>query len=272
MIRIKTKNELKVLRESGKRLAAILNEVIKMVRVGVNTAELESHAILRMKEMGGEPAFKGYKMPDGRAFPSALITCINNEVVHAPSVPGRILKNGDLIKTDVGFIYPVPNTGEILNKHHSSGGYFSDMSKTVIVGEVDDQIQKLVNSTREGLYAGINMVKPGNTLNDIGCAIQNLVEGRGFSVVRELVGHGVGHELHEAPQVPHYAIKNMEFRNVRLKPGMVIAIEPMVNMGDWPITTAEDGFTIITKDGSLSAHFEHSVAVTEDGHMILTEE
>ncbi|MEA3449890.1 MAG: type I methionyl aminopeptidase [Patescibacteria group bacterium] len=271
MIRIKTKEELIIIRNGGRKLATILNEVIKMVAIGVNTVDLEAHALLRMKEEGGKPAFKGYLMPDGRAFPSALITCLNNEVVHAPAVPGRILKDGDIIKIDVGFIYPVPNEANTRNNYHESGGYFTDMSKTVIVGQVDEKVQKLVDTTKESLYAGVDRVKPGNTLNDIGTAIQKHVEMRGFSVVRELVGHGVGHELHEAPQVPHYAIKGMEFRNVKLKSGMVIAIEPMVNIGDWPVKTGANGFTIETKDGSLSAHFEHSVAVTDDGFLILTE-
>ena len=272
MIRIKTKEEIKILRNGGKRLAAVLNELRKKIRPGRGPAELEKLALDLMAAAGGQPAFKGYEMPDGRLFPSALITCLNNEVVHAPALPDRILKNGDILKIDAGFIYPFPNQGLPRNKHHPSGGYFTDMSRTFIVGEAGQRARELVAITAESLYAGISRVKPGNSLNDIGTAIQKLAESRGFSVVRELVGHGVGHKLHEAPQVPHYAIVNREFRNTRLRPGMVIAIEPMINMGDWPIKTAADGFTIETKDGSLSAHFEHTVAVTEDGYLVLTED
>ncbi|MCK5061031.1 type I methionyl aminopeptidase [Candidatus Parcubacteria bacterium] len=285
MIRIKTREEIKILRKGGQILAAILDELVQMAQPGVSTGELEARALALIKKANGKPSFKGYAMPNGDEFPTALCTSINEEVVHAPAIPSRILRNGDIIGIDIGMIYPAfacakaspfvkttrdKSAGKPFNKFHESGGYFTDMSKTVIVGKVSKDIKKLVDTARECLYAGINQVKPGNDLNDIGSAIQDLAKARGFFVVKDLVGHGVGHEVHEPPQVPNYRIKDKSLENVKLKPGMVLALEPMVNMGTWQIRTAEDGFAIVTEDNSLSAHFEHTVAVTEKGFEILT--
>ncbi|MCK5211606.1 type I methionyl aminopeptidase [Candidatus Parcubacteria bacterium] len=270
MIRIKTKEEIKILRKGGQILAAILHELIQMVQPGISTGELETRALVLIKEAGGKPSFKNHEMPNGEKFPTALCTSINEEVVHAPALPSRTLRNGDIIGIDIGMIYPFPNTSQPINKHSKNGGYFTDMSKTVIVGEVSKDIKKLVDTARECLYAGIKQIKPGNDLNDIGSAIQGLAESRNYSVVRELVGHGVGHEVHEEPQVPNYKIEDASLKNVKLKPGMVLALEPMVNMGTWRVTSAENGLAIVTEDKSLSAHFEHTVAVTDKGFEILT--
>lgn len=262
MIIIKTKKEIEIIRQGGKILAGILNKLIKEVKPGVTTGHLEKMACDLIKKAGGRPSFKGYKsMRDARAFPTALCISINYEVVHGPALPSRELKAGDIVDIDIGMEYPY---------REDNHGYYTDMSATVPVGKISKEAKKLINVTRKSLGLAIKQVKPGNSLNDIGRAIQQFVEAEGFSVVRELVGHGVGIAVHEEPQVPNYEINDNSMDNVILKPGMVIAIEPMVNVGGWKIKTADDGFTIVTADGSLSAHFEHTVAVMEKGREVLT--
>lgn len=270
MIRIKKSSEIELLREGGKILGAILDEIAKKIKPGIETAELEELACKLIAEAGGRPAFKNYEMSNGELFPTALITSINDEVVHAPAVPSRQLSAGDIVGIDLGMEYPINNGKTFKNKYSKLGGFYTDSAKTIAVGESDNQVSRLLTTTKECLYKGISMVKPGNTLNDIGTIIQKHAEANGFAVVRELVGHGVGHEAHEAPNVPNYKIAN-SIENAVLKPGMVIAIEPMVNMGGWKVKTKEDGFSIATADGSLSAHFEHTVLVTGSGHEILTQ-
>jgi methionyl aminopeptidase len=269
MIRIKTKKEIEILRDGGKKLALILDNLVKLSKPGVSTAFLEKEALRMMKEIGGRPAFKDLEMFNDVYFPSALCTSINDEVVHAPAIPGRILKNGDVLTIDIGMEYPLH--GKYKNKYSELEGYYTDMARTVIIGEASDEIKKLVRVTKECLDLGIAQVKPGNNLNDIGRAIQKHAEKNGYSVVREMVGHGVGHEVHEAPQVPHYEVKDGSLEIYELKSGMVIAIEPMLNMGSWEIESTDDNFTFITKDGSLSAQFEHTIAITEKGHIIITD-
>ena len=282
MIRIKTKAEIEVLREGGKKLASVLNMVAKKAVPGATTGELEDLACALIEKAGGRPAFKGLSMGNGDIFPTALCTSINDEIVHAPAKPGRALKSGDIVGIDIGMEYPVragvsagqiPDTldgGMPRNRYSPRGGYFTDMAVTVMVGPVDKKARLLVETTEAALFLGIKTVKPGSTLDDIGRVIQGFVEKRGFSVVRELVGHGVGHKIHEDPQVPHYAITDNSVKNVVLKPGMVIAIEPMVNTGTWKIRLGKDGLTYLTADGGLSAQFEHTVAVTHAGYEILT--
>jgi len=268
MIRIKTKKEIEILRDGGKKLSFILDSVAKLAQVGVSTETLEKKALEMMKEIGGRPAFKDLEMFNDVYFPSALCTSINDEVVHAPAIPGRILQNGDVLKIDIGMEYPL--NGKYKNKYSELKGYYTDMARTVIVGEASMEVQKFVKITKECLELGIAQVKPGNNLADIGKAIQKHAEKNGYSVVRDMVGHGVGHEVHEEPQVPHYEVKDGSMKMHVLKPGMVIAIEPMLNMGSWEIESADDNFTFVTKDGSLSAQFEHSIAVTEKGHIVIT--
>lgn len=260
MIIIKTDTEIRIMRAGGKILAGILKRLGEMVEPGAATGELEEAACALIAKAGGRPAFKGYANHDSLPFPTALCASINNEVVHAPALPSRTLKSGDIIGIDIGMEYPFGK-----GKH----GYYTDMAATFAAGKISKEAKKLINATKKSLDAGIKKAKPGNTLNDIGKAVQQRVEKEGFSVVRELVGHGVGIEVHEDPQVPNYEIFD-EAENCVLKPGMTIAIEPMVNAGGWRVRCGRNGFTILTYDGSLSAHFEHTVAVTKTGCEILT--
>ena len=262
MITIKKKEEIEILCEGGRILAGVLDKLTKEVRPGVTTGELEKMACDLIEEDGGRPSFKGYKSVLGaKAFPTALCISINNEVVHAPALPSRKLASGDIVGIDVGMEYPYKR---------NTDGYYTDMAITLGVGEISKEAEKLIAVAKESLELAVKKVKPGNTLNDIGRVIQQLAESRDFSVVRELVGHGVGYDVHEEPRVPNYEIADKSLENVVLKSGMVIAIEPMVNEGDWKVKTAPDGFTVLTADESLSAHFEHTVAVTEEGYLILT--
>lgn len=262
MILLKDEKQIKILREGGKILAGILKQVCKAVKPGVTTGELEEIACSLMREAGGRPAFKGYQTSlDDTPFPTALCTSINDEIVHGPALPSRILKNGDIIGIDVGMEYPIKK-GE--------KGMYTDMAATVAVGEVGDSVEKLIAVTKKSLELAIEQVKPGNHLSDIGRAVQQYAESNGYSVVRDLVGHGVGFEVHEDPQVPNYEIRENSMDNFELKPGMVIAIEPMINMGRHRIRTKKNSWAISTADSSLSAHFEHTIAVTKNGHEVLT--
>lgn len=254
MIILKTKEEIDILRAGGKKLAEIMDELARAVKPGITTGDLEEMILELMKRAGGTPAFKGYKpKSEKNAFPTALCASINNEVVHAPAYPARELKEGDIIGLDAGLKYK---------------DLYTDMAVTVGVGEIDKKAKKLIETAKNSLYLAIKEVKPGSTLNDIGRAIQEYTEAQGFSVVRDLVGHGVGKYVHEEPNIFNYAVEGAG--EAKLKEGMVIAIEPMINIGSYDIETAPDGFTIITSDNSLSAHWEHTVAVVEGGCDILT--
>ncbi|MFH1822237.1 MAG: type I methionyl aminopeptidase [Patescibacteria group bacterium] len=263
MITIKSKEEIKILREGGKILAEILKQVADKVGPGVKTGELERLALSLIKQAGGRPSFKGYKTRhDLSPFPTALCTSINDEVVHAPSLPSRKLNEGDIIGIDIGMEYPY---------RKKIKGYYTDIAVTVPVGKINEEARKLIKTTRECLDLAISKAKEGVNLNTIGRTIQTQAEGHGYAVVRELVGHGVGYDVHEEPQVPNFEIKGEgKTKKVILKAGMVIAIEPMVNIGGWKVKSAFDGFTILTADGTLSAHFEHTVAITESGCEIIT--
>jgi len=262
MIIIKTEKEIAIMRQGGKILASILKKLIKEVQPGVSTGHLEKMANSLIKQAGGRPSFKGYKsMHEAYAFPTALCTSINNEIVHAPALPSRKLKLGDIIGIDLGLEYPYSK---------NLPGYYTDMAVTIPVGKVSKEAKKIITVTKKALELAIKQVKPNSSLNDIGRAIQQYVEAQGFSVVRELVGHGVGTAVHEEPQVPNYEIVDKSMKNIILKPGMAIAIEPMVNAGDWKVKNGDDGFTILTNDDSLSAHFEHTVVVTKKGCEVIT--
>ncbi|NCN25070.1 type I methionyl aminopeptidase [Candidatus Falkowbacteria bacterium CG10_big_fil_rev_8_21_14_0_10_37_14] len=253
---IKTLEQIEGIRKSCHEMAVIFDKLIPLVKPGLDIGDLESVACKLIAEVGGRPAFKGYKTHKSAVpFPSALCVSVNNEIVHGVAIPGRILYNGDIVGVDVGM---------------ELGGYYSDMARTLPVGEISPKAQKLLEVTERALYLGIDQMKAGNTLDDVGLAIQRFVEPNGFSVVRELVGHGVGLDVHEEPQVPHYGIKEAGLPNVRLQAGMVLALEPMVNEGDWHIKLGKDGFAFVTKDGKLSAHFENTVLITEEGPEILT--
>jgi methionyl aminopeptidase len=237
------------MRRSGRIVRQVLDAVKEVVAPGVTTMDLERVAERKIKELGAKPAFKGYY-----DYPCVLCTSINNEIVHGIPSERRTLKAGDIVSID---------TGVVLD------GYYGDAAITVPVGEsVGPELQKLLEVTRESLYKGIEAARIGNTVGDVGAAVQKLVESNGFSVVREFVGHGIGTKLHEEPQVPNYGAAGS---GPRLRDGMVLAIEPMVNVGGHEARVLSDNWTAVTKDGTYSAHFEHTVAVTKDGPVILTE-
>jgi methionyl aminopeptidase len=243
---LKSPQEIEKMRRSNVIVAEILEEVKKGVRPGVTTRELNDLAESWIVKKKARSAFKGY-----RGYPAALCTSVNEEVVHGiPS--NRILKEGDILSLDFGVIYEE---------------YYGDAAVTLPVGQVAAEAGRLLQVTEEALYLAIDQARPENRLQDISAAIQDHVEACGFSVVRDFVGHGIGRHLHEKPQVPNFGIHG---RGVRLQPGMTLAIEPMINAGSYEVVILQDGWTAIAKDRSLSAHFEHSVAVTEDGPYILS--
>jgi len=246
MIILKSRSEIEKMRKSNAIVAVILEELRKKIRPGVKTIELDRLSEELALKKGARPAFKGY-----RGYPYSLCASVNSEVVHGmPS--DKELKEGDIVSLDFG----------ILND-----GYYGDAAVTVPVGEITPAAKRLLRVTEEALYRGIAEVKAGNRIGDISAAIQGHVEASGYSVVRDLVGHGIGKSLHEDPQVPNYGSSG---RGVELKPGMVFAIEPMVNEGSYRVEILRDGWTVVTADGKLSAHFEHSVAITENGPVILS--
>ena len=237
------------MRRAGKVVREVLELVRGHVRPGATTLDLETAAEARIRELGAKPAFKGY-----HGFPCVLCTSINHEVVHGIPSKKRVLKEGDIVSVDCGAIVD---------------GYYGDAAITVPVGEkIAPDTVRLLEATEKSLYAGIAAVKPGATLGDIGAAVQGVVEAEGFSVVRDFVGHGIGSHMHEDPQVPNFGEAGS---GMRLKAGMVIAIEPMVNAGKPDVRVLRDGWTAVTNDGSMSAHFEHTVAVTDTGAKVLTE-
>ncbi|MDO8446014.1 MAG: type I methionyl aminopeptidase [Deltaproteobacteria bacterium] len=243
---LKSRQEIVEMKAANRIVAEILDAIKGIVRPGITTEELNGFAEEKLREKKAKPAFKGY-----RGYPKALCTSVNSQVVHG--IPSRTpLKDGDLLSIDFGAYYK---------------GFYGDAAITIPVGNVSDEALRLKNIAEEALYAGIKKAYPGNRLSDISFAIQSLVEKNGFSVVREFVGHGIGRSLHEEPQVPNFGCPGL---GVRLKAGMVLAIEPMINAGGSEVKILQDGWTAVTKDGSLSAHFEHTVAITEDGPVILT--
>lgn len=268
---IKTKEEIVVLREGGKILANILDQTVKMVKPGITTLELEEFANSEILKAGGRPAFKDHPMGDGSYFPSALCTSINEEIVHGPAVPARELKSGDIISVDVGMEWPFQGShNRIVNPHSLGGGYYTDMSRTVAVGKISKKAKQLMSVTRECLSAGINVARAGNTINDIGKAVQAIADKHSYGVVRDLVGHGVGYEVHEKPDVFNYEIGDNHPLNFKLEEGMVIAIEPMITLGTYRIKEGADGFSYVTKDSKLSSHSEHSLAITDSDPLIIT--
>jgi methionyl aminopeptidase len=246
MILIKSDKEIQLMRRGGRILARILDELEKKTRPGVVTADLNNLAEDLAKKFGAKPSFKSY-----RNYPASLCVSVNSEVVHGLPKK-RILREGDIVGLDFGLLYK---------------GYYTDIARTVGVGKISSLARKLIFVTKKALDLGISQVKPGNHIGDIAFAIQNYVESKGFSVVRDLVGHGVGKKVHEPPQVPNFGKKGT---GIKLEKGMTIAIEPMVNVGSHEVKILPDGWTFVTSDGGLSCHFEHTVAVTEDGFEILT--
>lgn len=275
MIYLKSEIEIKIIQEGGRRLAKILRRLLSEVRPGVETAYLEELANRMIKETGGRPAFKNYPLGGGLFFPSTLCVSLNNEVVHGSALPSRLIKAGDIVDLDIGMEWPI--TPELrkkyqapFNPHSKYGGFFTDMCATVGVGKISPEARKLIKISKECLDLALKKVKPGNKINDLARAVQNHAEKNGYGVVRDLVGHGVGYFAHEGPDVFNFEINEEAAQNITLEPGMVIAIEPMINGGDWRIKIHSNGYTILTRDNSLSAHFEHTVAVIEKGLKILT--
>jgi methionyl aminopeptidase len=240
--------ELERMRAAGRLVGEVLAELAAAVSPGVSTADLDALAEKRIALAGATPAFKGY-----HGYPATICASINSEVIHGIPSGRRILRDGDIVSIDVGA---------------SLDGYFGDSAITLPVGQVSEEAATLLCVTEEALYKAIERARPGNRISDIGHAVQHHVESYGFSVVREFVGHGIGERMHEEPQVPNYGEPG---HGPRLAEGMVLAIEPMVNAGRPAVKVLADGWTAVTRDGSLSAHFEHTVAVTKGGPWILTE-
>lgn len=246
---LKSSEEIEKMRRAGRVVREVLELVRSHVKPGATTHDLERVAEAHIAALGAKPAFKGY-----HGFPCVLCTSVNSEVVHGIPSRKRVLKEGDIVSVDCGAVVD---------------GYFGDAAITVPVGEkITASTAELLRVTEASLRAGIAAVKPGATLGDIGAAVQGVVESHGFSVVRDFVGHGIGSNMHEEPQVPNFGEAG---RGMKLRAGMVIAIEPMVNVGKPEVRVLKDGWTAVTDDGSMSAHFEHTVAVTDTGARILTE-
>ncbi len=239
------------MREAGRIVARVHDAMREAVRPGVSTAELDALAESIIREHDAVPSFKGY-----HGFPATICASVNEELVHGIPREDKILKEGDIISIDVGAIYK---------------GYHGDSAWTYAVGEITEQAQRLLDVTREALFVGISQVRVGNRLIDYSRAVQEYVESRGFYVVRLYTGHGIGREMHEPPEILNYVNPAHPDSRRRFVKGMTVALEPMVNVGTWETRTLSDGWTVVTKDGSLSAHFEHTVAVTDGDPMILTQ-
>lgn len=246
MIAVRSEEEIEAIRKAGAIVAQALEAVRKRARSGVTTARLDAIAVEAIVAAGGIPAFKGY-----RGYPASLCVSVNEEVVHG--IPSqRKLKDGDIVSLDAGV---------------KLGDYFADAAITVGIGKVSDEAERLMRATHDALQRGIEMARPGNRLSDISGAVQEHVESQGFSVVRAFVGHGIGTKIHEEPEIPNFGKPG---KGPRLEAGMVLAIEPMVNAGGYEIEVLKDGWTAVTKDRRLSAHFEHTIAITDSGADILT--
>lgn len=250
---IKTHDDIERIREGGAILASVMREISKMVKPGARTDDIDARAEMLIRKAGGRPAFLHYAPRGHTPFNSTICACINEEVVHAPAHPGRELKNGDIFSIDIGMEYK---------------DRYSDMAETLPVGIVDKKTQHLMDVTRVSLEKAIQAIQPGRSLNVIGKTVQDYVEGEGYQIVRALVGHGVGYEVHEDPQVPNF--DDPYARRITLKEGMVLAIEPMVTQTSPEVWVKNDGWTIVPQDGKKSAHFEHTIVVTGDGAEILT--
>lgn len=248
-MRLKTKEDIKILREGGHKLAAVVHGIAREAEPGMDVSELNMRAEKRIKKTGGMPSFKGFQ-----GFPAATCISINEGLVHGIPREGIVLKEGDIVSIDIGLKYK---------------GLFTDMAVTVPIGSVSADVQKLIGVTKRSLFRGIRASRPGRTIGDIGNAIQTFIESQQYGVVRTLVGHGVGYAVHEEPRVPNFGKPG---EGPELQPGLVIALEPMVTIGSPEVTTLDDEWTIQTRDGSLCAHYEHTIAITEEGSEILTQE
>ena len=275
MISIKTKEEIIVLREGGRRLAQILQKVVDAAKPGVSTFDLDGLAEGLIFESGGTPAFKGYRLDGVKTpYPGSLCVSINDEVVHGIPRQDLILKAGDIVGLDIGMAWPSSAkategkpSDQLLNVKGQMSGLYTDMAVTIGIGKVSPEAERIIRATKEALEIGIQSVRPGTRVGDVSHAIQKHLEKYRLGIIRDLAGHGVGYKLHEEPLIPNYGKKGI---GPELIEGMVLAIEPMATLGDWRITLDEDGWTFRTQDSSLAAHFEHTVAVNNEGAEILT--
>jgi methionyl aminopeptidase len=246
VIALKSAREIELMRRSGKITAKVLTDLMNAARAGMTTGELDAMAEKGIRELGGVPTFKGY-----RGFTGSICASVNDEVVHG--IPGsRVLRDGDLLSIDIGT---------------TLDGYVSDSAATVAIGPISNEARRLLEVTQQCLMIGIGQMHVGKHVGDIGAAVQAHAEKNGFGVVRELVGHGVGREMHEEPQVPNYGKAGT---GIELRPGLVLAIEPMITQASYKVNILDDGWTVVTADGKLAAHFEHTIAVTDGGPKILT--
>ncbi|EKE07330.1 MAG: hypothetical protein ACD_18C00119G0009 [uncultured bacterium] len=261
---IKKQEEIQFIIEGGKILGEILEKIAKMVRPNISAYEIDMEAERLIVEAGGRPAFKGYRTrKSDPPFPSTICASVNTEVVHGIATKDKILKEGDIFSIDIGMQYPL-NCG--LGK--GGNGFFTDTALTVAVGDIPEKTKQLLNVTKKSLELAIEKCFVGNSIALIGKTIENYIDPQGYGIVRDLVGHGVGHEVHEEPRVPNYYDRDLE--SWKLEKNAVIAIEPMITMGDYHVETADDGWGILTIDNSLSAHFEHTIIITKDGPLVVT--
>ncbi len=247
MIPIKNSSQIAVMREAGRITAEAMFKACEMIREGVSTYDIDKVIRQHIERCGAKPGFLGYG-----GFPGSACISVNDEVIHGIPSKKRILYEGDIVKIDTGAFYK---------------GFNGDMARTVAVGRVSDEVQRLIDTTKRSFFCGVEQVRDGNRIGDISHAIQTCVEAEGFSVVRKYIGHGIGHDLHEDPEVPNFGTAG---RGIKLAVGMTLAIEPMVNMGGYEVRQLSDGWTVKTADGTLSAHYENTVALTHDGALILT--
>ncbi len=246
-VSIKSEREIELMRESGRILSIVHTELAKMIKPGISTLDIDKRCYEVIRDFGCIPSFLNYQ-----GYPASVCVSVNDEVVHGIPNKNRILKDGDLVSLDAGVIYK---------------GYHSDAARTVAVGEISAEWKRLMDVTKQSFFEGIKYAKPGYRIGDISGAIQDYAESFGYSLVRELVGHGVGRELHEDPQVPNFRTKR---KGIRLEPGMTLAIEPMVNMGHYDVNWLDDGWTVVTADGSPSAHYENTILITDGEPELLT--
>lgn len=258
MIQLKKPHEIEKILEGGRILGEILQKLAAMVVPGVSGFDIDHAAEELILAAGGKPAFKGYKSyKKDPAFPCTICFSVNEEVVHGIATKEKVLKQGDIVTIDIGMQYPARN------------GYFTDTAITVPVGNISQEASQLIENTKKSLFRGIDAAVVGNSIADIGRAIESYIAPYGYGIVRDLVGHGVGYGVHEDPRVPNYYDSDLD--DVMIKPGLVIAIEPMITMGDYRVKTAKDKWSILTVDNSIAAHVEHTIIVTDSGPIIATE-
>ena len=280
---VKPKSDIQQIKKGGKILGEILSQLVKLCQPGVSTAEIDEVAERMILKAGGLPAFKGYKnRPEDIPFPSTICASLNHELVHGIARKDVILKDGDIFSMDIGMEWPVEkkqnekikSLSRAESRDQNNGlkfkkGFFTDTAITVAVGEIPNKTKELMKVTKEALEIGIRAIKPGKSIASIGRAIEKYVSSAGkYGIVRDLVGHGVGHDVHEDPRIPNYYDPKLE--KFIIKTGMVLAIEPMISLGNYKVKTGPDGWTIVMADGSLCAHYEHTVVVTDNGCEVAT--